>query len=63
MHEEIKRAFTSAAENHLDRVHEEHASILRFIKEKNPEKAKEWLYTHLDNIDKRVKQSFSTNMR
>ncbi|HAP55125.1 MAG TPA: hypothetical protein DCQ16_04180 [Spirochaetaceae bacterium] len=59
MHEEIKRSFTSAAGNHLDKVHNEHASILRFIEEKKPEKAYEWLSTHLENIDERVRHSFS----
>jgi len=62
MHEEIKRAFTSAAENHLDKVHEEHASIIRYIEERNPEKAFEWLSTHLQNIDERVRQSFLSSM-
>jgi DNA-binding FadR family transcriptional regulator len=63
MHEEIKRAFTSAAENHLDKVHEEHVSILRFIEEKKPDKAFEWLNTHLENIDERVRQSFNGAIR
>lgn len=58
MHEEIKRAFTSAAKNRLDIVHEEHASIIKFIEEKNPDMAFEWLNRHLSNIDDRVRQSF-----
>lgn len=62
MHEEIKRAFTSAAANRLDIVHEEHASILRFIEERNPEKAFEWLKNHLQNIDERVRHSFLSPM-
>jgi len=62
MHEEIKLAFTYAASNHLDKVHEEHASILKFIKERNPEMAKQWLFTHLDNVDKRVEHSFQKNL-
>lgn len=61
MHEEIKRSFTSAAGNNLDKVHNEHASILRFIEEKKPEKAYEWLSTHLKNIDERVRHSFSSH--
>jgi DNA-binding FadR family transcriptional regulator len=61
MHEEIKRCFFSAAGNHLDKVHNEHASILRFIEEKKPEKAYEWVTTHLNNIDERVRDSFTKN--
>lgn len=59
MHEEIKLSFTSAVANNLDKVHSEHASILRFIEERNAEKAHEWLFTHLENIDDRVRKSFS----
>jgi DNA-binding FadR family transcriptional regulator len=62
MHEEIKRAFTSAAANRLDMVHEEHASILHFIEERNSDKAFEWLNKHLQNIDERVRHSFLSSM-
>jgi len=59
MYEEIKRAFNTAVEDRLDKVHEEHLLILNSIKERNLEKALSSLNTHLEHIKKRVEKSFS----
>jgi len=61
MYEEIKRAFESAVTDRLDKVHEEHESILRAIQERNLEEGLKFLQTHIEHIKERVEKSFHVN--
>jgi len=58
MYEEIRRAFEAACEDKLDKVHEEHAAILKLTEERNLVNALDQLNKHLENVERRVEYSF-----